>query len=194
MASLGKMAAGVAHEINNPLAIIKEKAGWMRDLLSEEDIQKSPNFKEFEESIAKIEYHVTRAKDVTHRLLGFARRMDPIHEDVNINDVLDQTITFLQNEARYRAIEINTGLQKDLPFVASDAAQLQQVFLNIIDNAIDAIGKDGSIQIRTRAVHEPEDHVVPMVAVPDADEQEGHHDGKQRVPEPTALRITARQP
>jgi len=162
LASLGKMAAGVAHEINNPLAIIKEKAGWMRDLLAEEDIKASPNFKEFEESIAKIEYHVTRAKDVTHRLLGFARRMDPVHDDVNINEVISQTITFLQNEARYRAIEINTILQSDLPFVASDPAQLQQVFLNIIDNAIDAIGKDGTITIRTMAVHEPDEVIITI--------------------------------
>jgi len=162
MASLGKMAAGVAHEINNPLAIIKEQAGWMRDLLGEEDIKASPNFKEFADSITKIEFHVTRAKDVTHRLLGFARRMDPVHDDVNINDVIIQTITFLQNEARYRAIEIDTNLQKDLPFVASDPAQLQQVFLNIIDNAIDAIGKDGNIHVATMAVHDPDEVIITI--------------------------------
>ncbi len=162
LAALGKMAAGVAHEVNNPLAIIKEKAGWMRDLLGEEDIKASPNFKEFEDAIAKIEFHVTRAKDVTHRLLGFARRMDPTQEDIDINEVLSQTITFLENEARYRAIDIRTDFQKDLPFVASDAAQLQQVFLNIIDNAIDAIGKDGSITVRTRAVHDPDEVVISV--------------------------------
>jgi two-component system NtrC family sensor kinase len=162
MAALGKMAAGVAHEVNNPLAIIKEKAGWMRDLLSEEDVKNSPNFKEFEDAINKIDFHVTRAKDVTHRLLGFARRMDPIHEDIDLNEVLIQTITFLENEARYRAIEIKTDFQKDLPFVASDSAQLQQVFLNIIDNGIDAIGKDGSITVRTRVVHDPEEIVISI--------------------------------
>ncbi len=162
LAALGKMAAGVAHEVNNPLAIIKEKAGWMRDLLSEEDIKASPNFKEFEDAIAKIEYHVTRAKDVTHRLLGFARRMDPTQEDIDVNEVLSQTITFLENEARYRAIEIRTDFEKGLPFVASDPAQLQQVFLNIIDNAIDAIGKDGSVTVRTRSVSEPDDVVISI--------------------------------
>jgi len=162
MAALGKMAAGVAHEVNNPLAIIKEKAGWMRDLLTEEDVKNSPNFKEFEDAITKIEFHVTRAKDVTHRLLGFARRLDPIHEDINLNDVLAQTITFLENEARYRSIEIRTDFGKDLPFIASDSAQLQQVFLNIIDNAIDAIGKDGNITVRTRAVHDPEEVVISI--------------------------------
>jgi two-component system NtrC family sensor kinase len=162
LASLGKMAAGVAHEINNPLAIIKEQAGWMRDLLGEEDVKNSPNFKEFEDSITKIEYHVNRAKDVTHRLLGFARRMDPVHDDVNVNDVITQTITFLQNEARFRAIEIHTNLQKDLPLVASDPAQLQQVLLNIIDNAIDAIGKDGNIRVATMAVHDPDEIIITV--------------------------------
>jgi len=162
MASLGKMAAGVAHEINNPLAIIKEQAGWMRDLLGEEDVKASPNFKEFEDSIAKIEFHVNRARDVTQRMLGFARQLNPVQDDVNVNDVILQTITFLQNEARYRGIEINTNLQKDLPFLTSDPGQLQQVFLNIIDNAIDAIGKDGSIHVATMAVHEPDEIIITI--------------------------------
>jgi len=162
MASLGKMAAGVAHEINNPLAIIKEQAGWMRDLLGEEDVKASPNFKEFEESIGKIEFHVNRARDVTQRMLGFARQLNPVQDDVNVNDVILQTITFLQNEARYRGIEINTNLQKDLPFLTSDPGQLQQVFLNIIDNAIDAIGKDGNIHVATMAVHEPDEIIITI--------------------------------
>ncbi len=162
MATLGKMAAGVAHEINNPLAIIKEQAGWMRDLLSEEDVRSSPNFKEFEDSLGKIEFHVNRARDVTQRMLGFARRVDPVQDDVNVNEVVRQTITFLQNEARHRGIEITTNLQPDLPLIASDAGQLQQVFLNIIDNAIDAIGKDGSIHVATMAVHDPEEVIVTI--------------------------------
>ncbi|KHK03303.1 sensor histidine kinase [Desulfovibrio sp. TomC] len=152
MAALGKLAAGVAHEVNNPLAIIMEKAGWMRDLLSEEDIKASPNFQEFADAVNKIEFHVRRAKDVTHRLLGFARRMEPTQENLDVNLLLEQTRSFLENEANFRGITFVRNYQSDLPHIESDTSQLQQVFLNILDNAIDAIDKNGSITITTSAV------------------------------------------
>jgi two-component system NtrC family sensor kinase len=150
MAALGKMAAGIAHEINNPLAVIGEKAGWIKDLLKMEDVSQSPNLQELADAVAKIEYHIVRAKTVTHRLLGFARRMEPVTERVNINAILDESIEFLKNEARYRNIEIVGNYAPDLPLTTSDSAQLQQVFLNILNNAIDAIGKDGKIVVNTR--------------------------------------------
>ena len=146
------MAAGIAHEINNPLAVIGEKAGWMKDLLGMEDVAGSENFQELLDAVNKIEYHVVRAKTVTHRLLGFARRMEPMVERVNINEILDESIEFLKNEARYRSIEIQSNYAPDLPLTTTDQAQLQQVFLNIINNGIDAIGKDGQITINTRAI------------------------------------------
>jgi two-component system NtrC family sensor kinase len=150
MAALGKMAAGIAHEINNPLAVIGEKAGWLKDLLHEEDLAQSPNFQEFADTVNKIELHVNRAKKVTHRLLGFARRMEPVHEKVDLNTILHDTIGFLENEARYRNIDIQADFDEELPQTTSDSAQLQQVFLNILNNAIDAIGKDGEIIVKTK--------------------------------------------
>lgn len=149
MAALGKLAAGIAHEVNNPLAVIKEKAGWIKDLLAEEDVSKSENFEEFADAIRKIELHIERAKKVTHRLLGFARRMEPIQEKVDINKLLNDTIDFLRNEAHYRNIEIMTDYMENLPQTMSDSSQLQQVLLNIFNNAIDAIGKDGEIRVKT---------------------------------------------
>ena len=148
MAALGKMAAGIAHEINNPLAVIGEKAGWIKDLLKM-DLSEAENFQELSDAVNKIEYHVIRAKTVTHRLLGFARRMEPLTERININTVLDESIDFLENEARYRNIDIQTNYAPNLPLTTTDQSQVQQVFLNIINNAIDAIGKDGQIIINT---------------------------------------------
>ncbi len=150
MAALGKMAAGIAHEVNNPLAIIGENAGWIKDLLKMASDANSEGFQEIAEAVNRIEYHINRAKTITHRLLGFARRMEPVTEILNINTVLGGTVAFLENEARYRNIDIRADYASDLPMTASDSAQLQQVFLNILNNAIDAIGKDGEIHLKTK--------------------------------------------
>jgi two-component system NtrC family sensor kinase len=149
MAALGKLAAGIAHEVNNPLAVIKEKVGWIKDLLSEEDIHGSENYDEFEDAVRKIDFHVERAKKVTHRLLGFARRMEPVEEKIDVNRILDETIDFLRNEAHYRNITIRTDFAPNVPQTMSDSSQVQQVLLNILNNAIDAVGKDGVIDITT---------------------------------------------
>ena len=90
-----------------------------------------------------------RARKVVHNMLGYARKMEPLLEDVDVNETLNQTIALLKNYARTNNIEILTDLSPDLPITASDQAQLQQVFLNLISNAIDAIGKDGLIQVRS---------------------------------------------
>ncbi len=148
MAALGKMAAGVAHEINNPLTLIRESAGWMRDLLDEEDPAAMHNHAELAETAAKIEHHVDRAKDITHRMLGFGRAMDPKQAELFVPTLLDQTIAFLEGEARQRNIVVQRDYADDVTSIITDGAQLQQVFLNIIDNALDAVAKDGRITVR----------------------------------------------
>jgi two-component system NtrC family sensor kinase len=147
LAALGKMAAGVAHEINNPLAVILQKTGWLEDLLAEEELRESENIAEFRKSIAKIEEHVERARKVVHNMLGYARKMEPRLEDVDVNDTIHQTITILENHARINNIDIQVNLADTIPIIAGDQAQLQQVFLNLISNAIDAIGSNGAVEV-----------------------------------------------
>lgn len=150
MIALSKMAAGIAHEVNNPLASISENAGWLQDLLAGEDLAASPNLAEFKESVEKIEHHVERARKIIHNLLGFARRMEPAKEKININNLLDETTRLLENEARYVDIHIEKKYAGDVPVITSDLSQIQQVVLNLLNNAIDAIGSDGTITVGSR--------------------------------------------
>ncbi|HSW50137.1 MAG TPA: ATP-binding protein [Bryobacteraceae bacterium] len=154
LAALGKMAAGVAHEINNPLAVILQKTGWIQDLLDEDDLKRSANFQEFKASVAKIEEHVERARKVVHNMLGYARRMEPRMEDVRVNETINQTIDILENFARTNSIDIQTDLAEEIPVIGGDQAQVQQVILNLVTNAIDAIGKDGIVTVRSRCSKE----------------------------------------
>lgn len=151
MAAVGRLAAGVAHEVNNPLAVINEKAGWMQDLMKEEDREKIRNFDEYADALRKIRAHVDRARKVTHRLLGFSRRVEGQREVIDINYLLKETISFLEKEVIYHKIEIITDFDVDLPAITSNSGELQQVFLNILNNGIDAIGTGGSIRVSTDA-------------------------------------------
>ena len=104
LSSIGRLAAGVAHEINNPLAVINEKAGLLTDILELED--DFPRRGQFETQLAAISAAVTRCRDITHRMLGFARRMDIKIERLNINAMIRETLTLLETEALPRHVQI----------------------------------------------------------------------------------------
>ena len=148
MASIGRLAAGVAHEINNPLAIINEKAGLMKDIL--EISGDAPDNKDkFLSLISGIMESVNRCRTITHRLLGFSRRMEISQDAIDINDAIQEVIGFLEKEILYRDIRLELNLQENLPKIVTDKGQMQQVFLNIINNAVDALKENGHISITT---------------------------------------------
>jgi two-component system NtrC family sensor kinase len=147
LATIGRLAAGVAHEINNPMAIINEKAGLMRDL-----IDLDPEFSEREKLLSltdSILNSVDRCRTITHRLLGFARRMDVGREDTDLNHVVREVVGFLEKEAFHRSVEVKLELDEDLPMILSDEGQLQQVFLNILNNALAAVAEGGRVVVRS---------------------------------------------
>lgn len=161
LASIGRLAAGVAHEINNPLAIIGEKAGLMQDLVGVD--QDFRHREKFLDQLASLQNAVVRARTITHRLLGFARRMETSLTVVQLNEIIQEVLSFLEKEAAYRNIHVLLQLQESLPVIRADHGQLQQVFLNVINNAIDAIRSDGEIHITSRR----ENHKTVMVAISD---------------------------
>jgi two-component system NtrC family sensor kinase len=147
LASIGRLAAGVAHEINNPLAIINENAGLMSDLNKVSG--DFPNKEKYTDLLLSIQSSVKRCRTITHRLLGFARQTYVSPEPIDLNALIHEVFGFLEKEAVNRNINIKFDLMQDLSTIESDRGQLQQVFLNIINNAMDAVENKGEIEINT---------------------------------------------
>lgn len=145
LAALGRLGAGVAHEINNPLAIINQKAGLMKDFLQvEKDFPRRERFLELADSVLQS---VERCGAITHRLLGFAKHMDVQTESIHLEVLLKEVLGFLEKEAHHRDIKVSLSCDENLPAMESDRGQLQQVFLNILNNAFAAVSDGGTIDI-----------------------------------------------
>ena len=155
LASVGEMAAGVAHEINNPLAIIHEEAGMMLDILSPE-FGGTPDMAEFEERLREITQAAMRGRGITSKLLAFARRHDTVPEPTDLNALLSHVLGMKETEFRVSNIEVERHLDPALPTVLANVNQLEQVFLNLLNNAKDAVQAKGRglLRIETRQAGE----------------------------------------
>jgi len=145
MATIGRLAASVAHEINNPLAIINEKAGLLKDL-----VQRTPDHPHWEKSVKSLDSiirSVERCGSVTHRLLGFTRSMEATSESIDLAELLQEVLGFTGKEAVHRNITVETHFTPDAPSVRANRGQLQQVFLNIINNAFAAVEHGGRVDL-----------------------------------------------
>jgi two-component system NtrC family sensor kinase len=153
MASLGELSAGVAHEINNPLAIILTERQILLDLVGQTTNLDEEFKKELTESLNQMDVQINRCKRITHNLLRFSRRTRSVIEKIDLNSFLEEVVDLMEREARSSGIKFQTDLDENLKPVLTDPSQLQQVFLNLITNAIDAHdGKPyGTIRVATRA-------------------------------------------
>ncbi len=145
MASLGRLGTGVAHEINNPLAIIKEKAGLMKDLFGFTDrYADDPKLMGIVDSILAS---VDRCSAITRRLLNFARDTDTRPVPVDLGDTVREVLGFMGKEAEYRSIDVVVGIDDDVPEITTNKGRLQQILLNVINNAFAAVDDGGRIEI-----------------------------------------------
>ena len=157
LASIGRLAAGVAHEINNPLAVINEEAGYMQDLFSiKEPYQEDHDLREHVDSILES---VERCGEITKQLLGFARHFEVDMQAVKVRDVVLDVLSFQKKEAQYRDIKISVDVPEDIPDITTDRGKLQQVLMNLVNNAFQAMGNGGHLDI-SASINGPEEVTI----------------------------------
>jgi two-component system NtrC family sensor kinase len=145
LAELGQMAAGFAHEINNPLQIIRSEQALMdfiiKELKEKKEITNNEALAELEDSIRQIVIQIERCANITQAILKFGRKSEPVLENVFLRDFLPEIIAMVSNKAKVQGIAVNQIIADGLPPVFADKGQLQQVLLNLFNNAIDAIAE-----------------------------------------------------
>ncbi|MGD9159226.1 MAG: ATP-binding protein [Desulfobacteraceae bacterium] len=143
LAELGEMAAGFAHEINNPLQIINNEQALMKDIFQElkekGDFKNSDPAKELEESMEEIHAQIGRCTRITQAILKFGRKNEPTTKYIELEKIINEVTEMVEQRANVHGIEIIRDIPEDKPVVRADPSQLQQVFLNLFNNAIDAI-------------------------------------------------------
>ncbi len=144
LAALGKMAAGVAHEINNPLAVIESIAGVLEDTLVDEGDRLTTSSRDVLIRAAdRLQAQVKRCSNITHGLLGFARKSDSAHQEVDVQSLLEECLELLQVEIKGAGVEVVRRYAPGLPRVVTSPPLVQQVLVNLLKNACDAIEEAG---------------------------------------------------
>ncbi len=145
MASLGRLAAGVAHEINNPLTGVLTYSSFL--------LKRTKDNPEFQEDLNIIVRETLRSREIVKSLLDFARQSVPKKNNANINEIIDKAVSVIENQLSINKVKMVRELDANLPKITVDANQIQQVFVNLFVNASDAIGKNGgTITVSTHQI------------------------------------------
>jgi two-component system NtrC family sensor kinase len=144
LASMGQLAAGVAHEVNNPLGTIL--------LFSEALYKETPDDSPHRDDLRMIINETTRCKNIVADLLNFARQQEVLAQETDVHALLEQVIEESCRQPSFEGVQIVRRFDPDLPNIQADPAQLQQVFINLLNNAAESIQGDGTITLTTRPV------------------------------------------
>jgi len=157
LAEIGEMATGIAHEINNPLQVMKSEQTLidviLEDLKEKGEIKESEDLKEIEDSMAQIKLQIDRCSKITHAVLKFGRESEVISTDIDLGNFIPEVISMVENKATVEGITITQEISEDIPPIQGDPGQLQQVLINLFNNAIAAIverhgSEGGELDIR----------------------------------------------
>jgi len=145
LASLGRLAAGVAHEINNPLTAVLTYSSYL--------LKRSDKQPEMKKDLQVIVDETIRCREIVKSLLDFARQTVPKKRSADINDIIGRARAVVENQLAIGRVKLELDLGDDLPAVTVDANQVQQVFINLMVNAADAIGEgSGTIRVSSRSI------------------------------------------
>ncbi len=150
MATIGEMASGIAHEVNNPLAVIGRETEWIQEILKEHPPPDSQACREVQESLQVIAAQVGRCAEITHRLLDFARKSEPVLQWVDLNTLIEEMVRLVERVTRGKTVTIQRLYQDTLAPVWTDPPLLRQVVLNLLNNAVQAIDTEGTVTVATR--------------------------------------------
>jgi two-component system, NtrC family, sensor kinase len=145
MASLGRLAAGVAHEINNPLTGVLTYSSFL--------LKRTKDNPEFQEDLKVIVRETIRSREIVKSLLDFARQSVPKKSDADINEIISKAVSVIENQLSINKVKIVKQIDTDLPKITVDSNQMEQVFINLFVNACDAIGSTGgTITVTTQKI------------------------------------------
>jgi len=142
LSSIGLLAAGVAHEVNTPLAVISTYAQMLAKQMAEDSPQKTV-------ILDKIAKQTFRASEIVNSLLNFSRTSSTSFGDVNLNKVIQETLSLLEHQLQKTGVQIKSELDAGLPPIHGNTGKLQQVFLNLFLNARDAMSSGGTLEVHT---------------------------------------------
>jgi signal transduction histidine kinase len=148
LAALGTLAAGIAHEINNPLAIINEAAGYLSSLLKKPELARMPRRQDFENALGKIRKGIKRTRTITHQLLSGVRKQEPVLAYVHLDKLVDETIELVRKEAADKEVTLTRETPRALDAFWIDPNQVRQILINLLTNAVHATQRQGSITVR----------------------------------------------
>jgi two-component system, NtrC family, sensor kinase len=150
LASIGQLAAGVAHEINNPLAVINQTAGYVKDLFNfkEETLDESEIMVNMDSILAAV----ARCGTITQQLLGFVRQFDVKIKKISLSKMVSEVLSFYKKEAEYKKIQVTVSIPGTLPYMKTDSGKLQQILVNLINNSFQAVDEGSCLDILGSAI------------------------------------------